>query len=249
MGPRILRSMLVGMSEASHLEGPSHPPASGGQPKQVVVFLHGYGADGNDLIGLAPYFSESLPDAAFYSPHAPEPGEMGYGRQWFTLQGYDPNLIRRDPARMADAFAVMYDGAKRSAIALNEYIDRILEELGLSASSMALIGFSQGTMMAMHIGLRRSMAFGAIIGYSGALLGSEQLGEELQNAPPLLLVHGSSDDVVPVTALSHMQSALDAHDIAYTAHIVPNHGHGIEQMGATLGRTFLKQHLLTASSD
>ena len=225
------------------LDGPSRAPASGKKAKQAVVFLHGYGSDGNDLIGLASYFAESLPDAAFFSPHAPEAGETGMGRQWFTLQGYDPNLLRRDPSRMTDAFARMYDGAKNSATSLNAYLDRVLEETGLEASSLALIGFSQGTMMAMHIGLRRPSAIGAIVGYSGALLGSEHLAAEAKPRPPILLVHGSADDVVPLPALTHMQRALDDQDIAYTAHILPDHGHGIEQIGATLGRDFLQQNL------
>ena len=237
------------MSDHVTLEGPSHPPASGGPPKQAIVFLHGYSADGNDLIGLASYFSESLPDAAFYSPHAPEPGEVGFGRQWFTLRGYDPEMMRRDPARMAGAFANMYEGAIRSAVSLNHYLDSLLNDLNLTPESLALIGFSQGTMMAMHVGLRRTPAIGAIVGYSGALLGADNLQKDLRSAPPLLLVHGSADDVVPVTALSQMQRALDAQDIAYSAHIVPDHGHGIEQMGATLGRAFLQQNLIAPSSN
>lgn len=232
------------MSDHVILDGPRRPPVSGASPKQAVVFLHGYGADGNDLIGLAAYFSESLPDAAFYSPHAPEPCEAGFGRQWFTLRGYDPEMMRRDPARMTDAFAVMYEGAKQSAVSLNHYLDSLLFELNLSSESVALIGFSQGTMMAMHVGLRRAPALGAVIGYSGALLGSDHLKDDLQSTPPLLLVHGSADDVVPVTALSHMQSALDSQGIEYSAHIVPDHGHGIEQMGATLGRAFLQKNLV-----
>ncbi|MEQ9108933.1 MAG: dienelactone hydrolase family protein [Rhodospirillaceae bacterium] len=231
------------MSNSTMLDGPSRQPVSGKKAKQAVVFLHGYGSDGNDLIGLAPFFAESLPDAAFYSPHAPEPGETGMGRQWFTLQGYDPNLLRRDPSRMTGAFTRMYDGARKSAASLNAYLDHILENTELDASALALIGFSQGTMMAMHVGLRRPAALGAIIGYSGALLGSEHLAAETTSSPPILLVHGSADDVVPLPALTHMQRALDDQNIAYTAHIVPDHGHGIEQMGATLGRTFLHQNL------
>jgi phospholipase/carboxylesterase len=231
------------MSDTLNLDGPSRPPASGGPAKQAVVFLHGYLSNGDDLISLAPYFAESLPDAAFFSPNAPEPGEAGFGYQWFTLQGYDPNLLRRDPARMTGAFTRMYEGAKISAVHLDLYLDGILSTLGLPADALALIGFSQGTMMAMHVGLRRSPAVGAIIGYSGALLGSEYLAAEARSKPPLLLVHGSVDDVVPVNALSHMQHTLDSQEIPYSAHIVPDHGHGIEQMGATLGRAFLQKNL------
>lgn len=233
------------MTSPTPLTGPMRPPASGGPARQAVVFLHGYGADGNDLIGLAPYFAESLPDAAFYSPNAPEPFELApFGRQWFTLEGYDPEMMRRDPSRLGAAFAAMYEGAVRSANPLSRYLDQILEELDLSPGTLALIGFSQGTMMAMHVGLRRSPPIGAIVGYSGALVGGQHLANEQVSAPPILLVHGAADDVVPVTALSEMQRALDFVDIAYTAHVVPDHGHGIEQMGATLGRSFLHQHLV-----
>lgn len=232
------------MSDREYLSGPSKPPASGKPAKQAIVFLHGYSADGNDLLGLAPFFAEALPDAAFYSPHAPEPGETGFGRQWFTLQGYDPDLMRRDPERMASAFVSMFEGAKTAATSLNSYIDAILTDLGLTANKLALIGFSQGTMMAVHVALRRTPALGAVVGYSGALLGGEFLESECGDAPPLLFVHGSADDVVPVEALTHMQRALDKVNIAYSAHVVPNHGHGIEQMGATLGRSFLQTALI-----
>ena len=233
------------MIEIQKLTGPMQPPASGGAARQAVVFLHGYGADGNDLIGLAPLFAESLPDAAFFSPHAPEPFEMApFGRQWFTLQGYDPDMLRRDPDRLADVFTTMYEGAQKSADPLNTYLDQILAELDLEPHALALIGFSQGTMMAMHVGLRRLPQIGAIVGYSGALVGGAHLKDEGRATPPILLIHGSADEVVPVTALAHMQRALDEQGIAYTAHIVPDHGHGIEQVGATLGRSFLHQALI-----
>jgi phospholipase/carboxylesterase len=229
------------------LDGPRRDPASGMPAEQAVVFLHGYGSDGNDLISLAPYFADSLPNAAFFSPNAPEPGETGLGRQWFTLQGYDPDLMRRDPARMADAFSIMYEGAKIAADSLNVYLDDILTDLDLPSSKLALIGFSQGTMMAIHIALRRKKALGAVVGYSGALLGGEHIAREAIAPPPLLLVHGSSDEVVPVNALTHMRETLDAAKIEYAAHVIPDHGHGIEQIGATLGRSFLEEKLTKAN--
>lgn len=234
------------MIDNMRLDGPRRDPASGKPAEQAVVFLHGYGSDGNDLISLAPYFADSLPNAAFFSPNAPEPGETGFGRQWFTLQGYDPDLMRRDPARMTDAFTMMFEGAKIAAGTLNDYLDDILTDLGLPSHKLALIGFSQGTMMAIHVALRRTTALGAVVGYSGALLGAEHIKQEAIAPPPLLLVHGSSDDVVPVNALTHMRETLDAADIAYSAHVIPNHGHGIEQIGATLGRSFLEDRLTKA---
>jgi phospholipase/carboxylesterase len=228
----------------STLDGPSVPPASGNPAKHAVVFLHGYGADGNDLIGLAPFFAQHLPDAAFFSPDAPLPGEMGFGRQWMSLHGYDPNMLRRDPNRMAGVFQGLYDGAVAAAEPLNAYLDGILAKLDLTAEALALIGFSQGTMMALHVGLRRAPQIGAVVGYSGALIGQDRLATERQASPPLLLVHGEADEVVPVQALSAARAALDAEDVAYSAHVVPGHGHGIEQTGAMLGRDFLKQHLV-----
>jgi len=231
------------MSDISTLSGPSRPPASGGPAQQAIVFLHGYGADGNDLIGLAPYFAEALPDAAFFSPDAPERGEMGFGRQWLSLHGYDPQELRRDPKRMAGVFEGMYEGVQKAAKPLNQYLDSIQADLGLEAGNVGLIGFSQGTMMAMHVAMRRTPAFGAVVGFSGALIGSEHLAEDMRSQPPLLLIHGAADEVVPVAALTHMQETLDSLNVANSAHIVPNHGHGIEQMGATLARDFLAQHL------
>ncbi len=228
---------------SSGLDGPSVAPASGNPAKHAVVFLHGYGADGNDLIGLSPFFAEALPDAAFFSPNAPLPGEMGFGRQWLSLHGYDPNMLRRDPNRLAGVFEQMYQGAVDAAEPLNAYLDNILSELNLPADALALVGFSQGTMMAMHVSLRRTPEIGAVVGYSGALLGQDRLAAERQSSPPILLVHGAADEVVPVMALSVMQRALDAENVSYSAHVVPGHGHGIEQTGATLGRDFLKQHL------
>jgi len=236
--------MTSSPSVGSSLDGPSVGPASGNSAKHAVVFLHGYGADGNDLISLSPYFAESLPDAAFYSPHAPLPGEMGFGRQWLSLHGYDPNMLRRDPARMAGVFAQMYDGAVAAAEPLNAYLDGILADLDLPAKALALVGFSQGTMMAMHVALRRTPQIGPVVAYSGALIGQDRLADERRSAPPILIVHGAADDVVPVQALSVMQSALDAEGVAHSAHVIPGHGHGIEQTGAALGRDFLKQHLV-----
>lgn len=234
------------MSDITTLNGPSRDPASGNPAKQAIVFLHGYGADGNDLIGLAPYFAEALPDAAFFSPDAPQPGEMGFGRQWLSLHGYDPNELRRDPDRMAGVFEGMYEGIQKAAPALDQYLDKIQANLDLEAENIGLIGFSQGTMMALHTALRRSPTLGAVVGYSGALIGGQHLAEDIKAKPPLLLIHGAADEVVPVMALEHIQKTLDALEVPYSAHIVPDHGHGIEQMGASLGRDFLAKNLLSA---
>ncbi len=142
------------MSDTLSLSGPSVPPAAGGAPRQLVIFLHGVGADGNDLIGLAPYFQKALPHARFISPNAPYPFDMApYGYQWFSLQDFT------EEARLL--------GAERAAPVLNAFIDTELARDGLADENLALIGFSQGAMMSLHVGLRRPRPMAGIVSYSG----------------------------------------------------------------------------------
>src|SRR5688572_13535411 len=135
-----------------HLDGPRLPPAAGGAAKQLVVFLHGYGADGNDLIGLGREWARVLPHAAFVSPHAPEPcGMAPMGRQWF-------NLTFRDPGEMVR-------GVTHAAPALNAFLDAEIKKHDLGSRALALVGFSQGTMLALGAGLARNPPLAAIVGY------------------------------------------------------------------------------------
>src|SRR5262245_13466605 len=171
------------------LSGPRLPPATG-QADRLVVFVHGYGADGNDLIGLGRHWQRLLPTAAFVSPHAPERCAMSpQGYQWFGITRMQPDEMLR--------------GVERAAPILNAFIDSELQRLGLDASRLALVGFSQGTMMSLHLGLRRPVPPVAIVGFSGALPGPEKLPQEIVGRPPVLLVHGDADDMIPVQAL-HM---------------------------------------------
>src|SRR5919202_3684880 len=141
------------------LGGPSFLPRAGKAPEQVVVLLHGVGADGRDLIELAPLLSEHLPNAAFYAPDAPFPCDMApYGRQWFSLQDRRPQALLR--------------GVRTVAPMLDQFIDSLLERHGLDARRLALVGFSQGTMLSLYAAPRRSQPVGAVLGYSGALLGA-----------------------------------------------------------------------------
>lgn len=221
-------------------------PDSGKPARQLVVLLHGYGSNGDDLIGLAPYFSQALPDAAFYSPHAPEPWEGGMfgGRQWFSLAGYDPEAFRRNPETMAGLERSFFDGATRSAEALNTFMDRILSEHGIAARQLALIGFSQGTMMALHTAPRRADALGGVVGFSGAIVSGDRLAGEAKSRPPFLLVHGDADPVVPVEALDEVQKALQSARIPFQSHVVPDLQHGIDPTGAALAAQFLREKLL-----
>ena len=233
------------MIEIDALSGPSLAPASGQPATSVVVLLHGYGASGNDLIGLAPFFAQVMPHTAFYSPNAPEPWEGGASGmfQWFGLADYDPDLMRRDPLRMGATFNGMINGAEKAAPALNKYLDQVLERLELKANRMVLLGFSQGTMMALHIGLRRAEQVAGILGYSGALPGADRLAAEIKVKPPVTLVHGEDDPVVPVQAMAEIEKALNAEGVPVESYAIPGLQHGIDGSGAQIGAAFLKAHL------
>lgn len=229
------------------IDGPRLPAATG-TAKSLVVLLHGYGADGNDLIELGAQWQRLLPDAAFVAPHAPGripgfPPGMGGGRQWFALDAYDPNLLRRDPHQTAAVYAAMGAAAAPAVAVLNGFLDAELARHGLPGSRLALVGFSQGTMMALQVGLRRQPAPAAILGYSGALLAGDDLKEQMQGRPPVLLIHGDADEVVPVEAMFAALQVLAAADCPARFHISPGLGHGIGADGLQLGGAFLAESL------
>lgn len=206
------------------LDGPRLPPRSGGPARQLVVLLHGVGADGADLIGLAPILAEALPDAAFVAPDAPSPCDMApYGRQWFSLQD-------RSPARLAA-------GVRTAEPALRAFLEAELSRLSLPASALALAGFSQGAMTALHTGLRLPEPPAAILAYSGALLAPESLAAEVgaRPPPPVLLVHGELDGVVPVRASRMAEAALRAAGVSVEALYIPGLDHSIDDAGLAAG--------------
>ena len=210
------------------LTGPQQPPASGGAPRQLVVLLHGVGADGSDLIGLAPYWAELLPDAEFLSPDAPFPCDMApFGRQWFSLQDRSPDAILA--------------GVRAAAPILDGFLDEALAQRGLDERSLALVGFSQGTMMSLYVGLRRALAPAGILGYSGALIGAESLAREIRARPPVLLVHGDADEVVPPQALPLAARGLEAAGVPVESLVCPGLGHGIDEEGLREGGAFLRR--------
>src|SRR5882724_9319600 len=188
----------------AELDGPRLEPRSGAA-RQLVVFLHGYGADGNDLIDIGRAWQGLLPQAAFVSPHAPEPcGQAPVGRQWFPLTFRDPNE--------------RWLGVNKAAPVLERFLDAELKRRNLPPSALALVGFSQGTMMALHVGLRRAAAPLAIVGYSGVLVippnvDPEKFAAEFKSRPPVLLVHGERDDLIPVQALFQATNALAALEV------------------------------------
>jgi phospholipase/carboxylesterase len=212
------------------LEGPSVGPKSGGKAEQLVVFLHGYGSNGDDLIALAPYWADLLPEAEFLSPNAPFPcaGNPFGGFQWFGLE--DLNL------------ATKFAGAQAAAAILDAYLDQALAARGLDESRLALVGFSQGTMMALHVGPRRAIAPAAIVGYSGALIAGERLPMELKSKPPVLLVHGMADPVVPFPAMGAAAQALQGTGIRVETLARPGLPHSIDQEGLARGGRFLREN-------
>src|SRR2546428_11997739 len=178
----------------AELDGPRLEPRSG-PARQLVVFLHGYGADGNDLIDIGRAWQPLLPEAAFVSPHAPRPcGQAPMGREWFPLTFRDPNE--------------RWSGVNAAAPVLTRFLHAELALRGLPASALALVGFSQGTMMALHVGLRRATPPIAIVGCSGLLVvppdtNPDKLAAEIKSRPPVLLIHGDQDDLIPAQALFH----------------------------------------------
>jgi len=217
---------------APPLDGPRLPPAAGGTARQLVVFLHGYGADGNDLIGLGREWGKALPHAAFVSPNAPEPcGMAPMGRQWFNLTFREAGELDR--------------GVKQAGPLLDAFLDAELKRHNLPPRALALVGFSQGTMMALAVGLRRNPAPAAIVGYSGALANVEALPAP-GSGPAILLVHGDMDEVIPVDAMLIAREQLAQAGLPVEWHVAEGIGHGIDGEGLRLGGAFLKQAFAAA---
>ncbi|MFO1161523.1 MAG: dienelactone hydrolase family protein [Reyranellaceae bacterium] len=208
------------------LDGPSHGPHGGGKPGHLVILLHGYGADGKDLIGLAPVLGPLMPDVVFHAPNAPYPCDGNpYGYQWFPITRLDP--------------AATLAGVRHAAPFVDAFIDERLAEHGLDESKTCLVGFSQGTMMALHVGLRRHNRLAGIVGFSGMLAGAEILKGELKSRPPILLAHGDSDDMLPHTLTERAAEALEQNGLRVGVHISPGVGHGIDETALSNAARFL----------
>ena len=216
------------------LSGPSRPPAAGGAPSRLVILLHGLGADGNDLIGLAPYWAPLLPTAEFLSPNAPFPCDIApYGYQWFSTQDRSP--------------AAVLAGVRAAAPFLHAFIDDALAQRGLDDADLALVGFSQGTMMSLYVGLRRSKPVAGIVGFSGRLLAPELLASELCSRPRTLLVHGTDDPLVPYESLAAAETALKEMGVSVETLTCAGIGHSIDENGLRRAGSFLKDVLYGAT--
>ncbi len=218
-----------------NLSGPSRPPATGGKPTRLVILLHGLGADGNDLIGLAPSWAPLLPEAEFLSPNAPFPCDMApYGYQWYSSQDRSPG------AQLA--------GVRAAAPILDAFIDAALEERGLDTGALALVGFSQGSVMSLYVGPRRAKPIAGIVAYSGRLVAPELLPAELRSRPPILVVHGTEDPLVPYAALAEAEAGLKAAGVPVESLACPGIGHSIDPEGLRRGGHFLRDALARTTS-
>lgn len=212
------------------LDGPRLAPKSQ-KAEQLVVFLHGYGANGNDLIAIGKQWRNLMPGAAFAAPNAPEPcGQVPGGRQWFRL-------TMRDPGER-------WTGVNKAAPVLGAFLDAELDRLGLDDSKLALAGFSQGTMLALHAGLQRAQPLAGILGYSGELVRPEHQDPSVTprhagKFPPILLIHGSEDDLIPAEALFLSAAELARSGIPCQWHLSIGIGHGIDAEGLMHGGLFL----------
>lgn len=210
----------------------THGPASGGKPDSLVILLHGYGSNGEDLISLAPYWDKDLPNTVFVSPDAPFACEIGFGGfQWFSLQSWAP--------------LSMLAGAEKAATVLNNFIDEQMKLYDVPASRVALVGFSQGTMMSLFVAPRRADPLAGVLGFSGALLGGEGLiGQTGIARIPVYLVHGDMDPVVPVAAWYHAKETLKQAGFDVEGHVSRGLNHSIDEQGLHEGGDFLRRILL-----
>lgn len=212
------------------LDGPRLAPAYGGPARRLVVLIHGYGADGHDLIELGRIWARDLPTTAFVAPNAPERCAMApVGYQWFPLTFWD-----------AEEYWL---GVNQAAPLLDAFLDGELARLGLGEEALALVGFSQGTMMALHVGPRRKRRPAGIVGYSGLLAGIDRLAAEVRSRPPVLLVHGDADDVVGFDNMAPAAEALADAGLVVEARRIPDLGHGIDEEALGYGTAFLKRVL------
>ena len=214
------------MSDLPKLDGPCQEPANGDAPKRLVVLVHGYGANGDDLIGLAPGLQDAAPDALFLAPNAPDSISMvPGGRQWFPLTDF--SLEER------------IKGVAYAGPILDAYIDQVLDQYGLTERDLVLVGFSQGTMMALHVGLRRATPVAGIVGFSGMLIGRDTLGDDIKSRPPVALVHGDADEVLPIACLPDAYQGLQENGVRVAAHVRPGLGHGIDEAGIAIAQAMI----------
>lgn len=208
-------------------------PLNGEAPKRVVIFLHGLGDRGDGgLLSIGQIWQKALPDTEFICPDAPFPYDMAPdefgGRQWFSLKDFAPDKIEA--------------GVRVAVPILNDYIDHVLTTRKISATQLALVGFSQGTMMALYVAPRRAEQVACVVGYSGLLRGTDTLATEKKSAPPVLLIHGTYDEVVPFERMAEAEAILKKAGVPVGTIACPQLGHSIDDRGVLEGLRFLQKH-------
>lgn len=205
-----------------------------GELRSAVIFLHGYGANGADLLGLADPLAEHMPDTLFLAPDAPEAcagAPMGF--QWFPIPWIDGSSEEES-----------MEGLRHASDDLNAFIDGVMVDEDLLPEQVMILGFSQGTMMALHVLPRREDAVAGIVAFSGRLLEPELLEDEALCKPPVLLIHGDQDDVVPPQSLPQAAEALQAAGWKEVfAHVMKGTGHGIAPDGLQVALAFMRDRL------
>ena len=190
----------------------------------LVLFLHGYGSSGADLMNFADFWEASMPNVAFVAPDGPTPAKEG-GFQWVGKRpGADPKL---------------YDDAVAVQPIIDVFVDEELARLNLDASRLAIVGFSQGTLMTLHMGLRRKVAPAALLGYAGGLVGRERLAEEMTARPPVMLINGELDELAPVYGMHVAVKALSEAGVVVAGQAVPNLDHAVNADALIFGGRFL----------
>lgn len=208
------------------------PPKSG-KVRKMVVFLHGYGADGADLLGLADPLSPHMPDTVFVAPDAPEPCTGNpFGRQWFPIPRLDGS------SEVASAASLM-----QAAQDLNAFLDARIKEEGITSADVVLFGFSQGSMMALHVAPRRNEPFAGIVAFSGRLLRPELVKTEARAKPPVMLIHGDADQMVPFEEMRIAGQALTSAGFNVYGHVMKGTGHGIAPDGLQFALAFMADRL------
>ncbi len=209
----------------------TYDPKSGGKPDSLVILLHGLGANGQDLIGLAPEWAGDLPDTVFVSPDAPFECDMApFGFQWFSLLNWSEDQV--------------ITGIKEAQPVLNDFIDAQLKKYNLSEDRLVLCGFSQGSMMSLYTAPRRDKACAGVLAYSGALMGAKDFKTKTPQKMPVCLFHGMMDPVVPVAAYYQAKEELEGAGFEVSGNLSPALPHGIDDIGIAEGRKFLKKVLL-----
>ena len=212
------------------LSGPTRPPEAGGLPDRLVVLLHGYGSDGADLIrSLAPVFARDLPHAEFVAPNAPEPSPSGGGYQWFPISSLEPSA--------------MLAGLHGAASILDDFVAAALSDRNLGPDRLGLVGFSQGSIMALDRALRRPDSARAIVIFSGMLADPTCRLAPNVRRPPVLLVHGTDDPVIRFAYMAETKATLEAAGFPVETVERPRLGHGIDHGGAAHAARFLARHL------